>query len=287
MQKREICRMVEGLWTEVPGNVLSAEGDILPEHVGTAMFDLPLIGVGSASDPLFDVFKRPGVIGPWHWSPREWLPEARTVISFFFPMTEVVRKSNRESVRIASQLWAYDRIEGQAFIDRFMDAVAAWFREQGYEACIPCADPRWQGLYGGRGIRGYSEICEDTFGSRWSERHAAYLCGLGTFGLSKGLITARGMAGRFGSVVVSAECSPDPRPYTGIYDYCIRCGACVRRCPAGAIDPETGKDHVKCSACVSASSKVLAPRYGCGLCQTGVPCEDRIPGRKPAKTSET
>ena len=31
--------------------------------------------------------------------------------------------------------------------------------------------------------------------------HAAYLCGLGTFGLSRGIITKPGMAGRFGSIM--------------------------------------------------------------------------------------
>ena len=43
--------------------------------------------------------------------------------------------------------------------------------------------------------------------STWSERHVAYVSGLGTFGLSGGLITAKGQAVRLGSVD-----SPGPYP---------------------------------------------------------------------------
>ena len=275
--KQQIYQRIEALDKSVPGNVLREDMGIKPEYAGIRMYDEPLVGFGSAMDPLFDDFKRHEVIGPWHMSPKEWLTEAQTVLSFFFPTSGEVRRSNRKAEQVASDLWAYARIEGQEYIRSFMDAVAAWFHEKGFTACVPSFDPRWQSLVAGQGIAGYPGIQETSFGSRWSERHAAYVCGLGTFGLSKGLITRKGIAGRFGSIVVSAAFEPDPRPYTGIYDYCILCGACARRCPAQAIDMANGKDHMKCRACVAASREILAPRYGCGLCQTGVPCETQIP----------
>ena len=78
-------------------------------------------------------------------------------------------------------------------------------------------------------------------------------------------------------VVPDLVFEPDPRPYTGVYDYCIQCGACAVRCPVGAIDPVKGKDHILCSQCLDRSRELFRPRYGCGLCQTGVPCEDRNP----------
>lgn len=124
----------------------------------------------------------------------------------------------------------------------------------------------------------YACVNEYTFGSNWSERHAAYVCGLGTFGLSKGLITEKGMAGRFASIIIDTEMIPDKRAYAGIYDYCTMCGACVRRCPAGAISKENGKNHNICNEWLQKMGKKYAPRYGCGLCQTKVPCESRIPG---------
>ena len=124
--------------------------------------------------------------------------------------------------------------------------------------------------------------------STWSERHAAYAAGLGTFGLSKGLITKKGMAGRFGSVITSAEFDADIRPYSQPFEYCTMCGACMVKCPAGAIDKAKGcalgKDQLVCGPYVSGSK--LPPhgpnqrvRYGCGKCQCGVPCESGIPKR--------
>ena len=123
----------------------------------------------------------------------------------------------------------------------------------------------------------------------WSERHAAYICGLGTFGLCKGIITRKGMAGRLVSIVTTCPLPPTPRPYADIYEYCSRCGLCARRCPAQAIDPARGmhqaKDHAPCNDFLE-KIRALPPRgasarmrYGCGKCQTGVPCEKGIPPR--------
>ena len=199
------------------------------------------------------------------------------MISLFFPITKEIRDSNAREQELASLPWLYARIEGQAFIGRYMQAFAEKLRGSGAAACVPQADPRWQSVKNGEGIEGYDEMTPETFGSSWSERHAAYVCGLGTFGLSKGLITKRGIAGRFASVVTDLAFEADPRPYTGVYDYCIQCGACAVRCPVGAIDTVKGKDHIICSQCLDRSRELFRPRYGCGLCQTGVPCEDRDP----------
>ncbi len=61
----------------------------------------------------------------------------------------------------------------------------------------------------------------EPFGSNWSERHVAYISGLGTFSLSKGIITEKGMAGRLISLVTDAPLPPTPRAYTELYEYCI------------------------------------------------------------------
>ena len=61
------------------------------------------------------------------------------------------------------------------------------------------------------------------------------------------------------------------RKYTGIYDYCINCGACIARCPVNAISMAKGKDHIKCSLFQKKSMKLYEPRYGCGKCQICVP----------------
>ena len=47
--------------------------------------------------------------------------------------------------------------------------------------------------------------------SDWSERHIAYVAGQGTFSLSDGFITERGIAHRCGSVVIDLKLPPSPR----------------------------------------------------------------------------
>ena len=107
------------------------------------------------------------------------------------------------------------------------------------DACAPALFPRWTRAQSPR----YG------FASTWSERHTAHVCGLGTFGLSDGLITPRGKAVRVGSVVVRARLTPTPRPYADHHEWCLfhaggKCRACMKRCPAGAIS-EKGHDKVQ------------------------------------------
>ena len=59
------------------------------------IYDPPLLGVARASDPLWEILKEPNVVGPDHLTPKEWLPEANSVISYFLPFTEEIRSSNR------------------------------------------------------------------------------------------------------------------------------------------------------------------------------------------------
>ena len=129
------------------------------------------------------------------------------------------------------------------------------------------------------------------YASMWSERHAAYAAGLGTFGLSDGLITPLGKAMRTGSVVARIHVPPTPRPYTEHHAYCLHfthgtCGRCIDRCPAGAITKE-GHDKVRCKTYLRGEVKTyIETTYGfegkgCGLCQTKVPCESGIPAPAP------
>lgn len=215
---------------------------------------------------MFERYKEKKVIGPAFMGPEEWLTGAKTVAAFFFPFTEAVRRSNRESQDRPSAPWLYGRIEGQQFLGAYMGRLRSCIEEGGSRACVPSLDERFQVRFEPDGVDFRAD-------SRWSERHAAYACGLGTFGLSRGLITNKGMAGRIASIILDVELEPDGRSYTGVYDYCIRCGACARRCPAGAISLKTGKNNLKCNAFLNQMKKEYAPRYGCGKCQVGVPCE--------------
>ena len=276
--KQELIQELKRVFRQCEGNhVMIAETE---DQAGAKldMFDEPLIGFASASDSVFEDFKNPEVIGPFYQTPKEWLPEAKTVISFFLPFTEQVRVSNRADKELPSIEWLYSRIEGQSFITDYMRAVADILAEQGMKVCVPSSDPRF-GVIRDE-IKEGDTVVDFHVESKWSERHAAYACGLGTFGLSRGLITKSGMAGRYASIIIDAEIEPDERPYTGVYDYCTRCGACIHKCPVKAISLEYGKNNIKCSNYVDLMGERFSPRYGCGKCQTGVPCENRIPAVK-------
>ncbi|MEL7656340.1 MAG: 4Fe-4S double cluster binding domain-containing protein, partial [Bacillota bacterium] len=137
----------------------------------------------------------------------------------------------------------------------------------------------------------FSTVKSETLGlaSKWSHRHSAYLAGLGTFGLSEGLITEKGKAVRITSLIIEAPLTPTIRPYSTYNEWCLyyrngNCGACMKRCPVHAITKE-GHDKDVCES----YEEVFAEKYwpedigrgdyilGCGLCQSGIPCQNKKP----------
>lgn len=274
MKRQELERIVRELYDSLPGNVITSETAIRESCVGLTMFEPPLVGCGSADDPLFDVFLLETVIGPCHKKPSEWLDGAKSVVSLFFPFSEAVRRSNRCS-GLCSLEWLHGRIEGQAYMISFTKALAKALNEQGFRTCIPACDNRFFCVTGGKPSDGSPLQDPGIYRSNWSERHVAYLCGLGTFGLSKGLITEKGMAGRLSSLITDLPLEADTRPYAEPYAYCLHCGKCIPRCPVNAISLEKGKDHTLCGPHVDSTHRY--GKYGCGLCQAGVPCEAENP----------
>lgn len=267
--KEEFIQTCLDLFAQCPGNQIT-----IPDMGELTIYDAPLIGFASAEDELFTQYKQPEAIDDMFWTPTEWLPEAQTVVSFFFPFSDAVRSNSRVDPKAPSTQWLYGRIEGQQFIDGFMERIGHQLSEQGIRICIPSLDERRKMQMEPVDSAGGLDFHVN---NRWSERHAAYACGLGTFGLSRGLITESGMAGRIASIILDVPYAPDPRTYSGVYDNCIRCGACVRSCPAGAISLEYGKNNMLCSRYLDQFKEQFSPRYGCGKCQVGVPCECRSP----------
>jgi len=255
----------------------------------------PLVGFSRGDDPLYQEYKEK--IGTFYWTPSEIFnktfpglkvePNQLTVISWILPQVESTKSDNRKQSVYPSESWARARIYGEEINVKLRQHVVTTLQGSGLKAMAPMLSPLWKREKSDR----YS------FASNWSERHAAYASGLGTFGLCDGLITPKGKAMRCGSVVAHIKISPTNRPYQDHLAYCLFftqgiCGKCIQRCPAGAIT-ETGHDKVKCSKYIRQTTVEYVKSnygfdgYGCGLCQTGVPCESKIPIEQDVETYES
>lgn len=253
-------------------------------------FDTPMVGFAMGRDPLFKAYK--DHVGPFHWTPLEIFKQTFTdirssaddlsVISWILPQTRATKADNSKEDRFPAQRWSRARTFGEVFNAKLRQHLVATLMAAGIHAVAPMLAPQWARRDSDR--HGYA--------STWSERHAAYACGLGTFGLSDGLITPLGKAIRVGSVVARIRIAPSPMPYDTHQAYCLfhamgKCGKCIDRCPAGAIT-EHGHDKVKCKTYIRKEAMAyIKTNYGfegkgCGLCQTKVPCESKIPVRQDA-----
>jgi ferredoxin len=249
-------------------------------------FGEPAVGFSHGDDELYRFYKQH--IDPQFYKlPVQWLEETYgyafdeeniSVISWVLPQTEDTKSLCREQTDCPAMEWQMARVYGEECNRSLAQALEEYLKELGYEAVAPMCSEKFSW---GDSDRFYVI-------SNWSERHTALISGLGTFGLCDGLISAKGKAVRYGSVIVNCRLKKTPRSYKEYNEYCMAkdgCTACIRRCPAGAITAK-GHDKVKCIQYhKDVIAKICHDRYGydgysvCGLCQTGVPCESNIPER--------
>ena len=267
MNKEEIIKSAQRFTQDSLSNYISEEAALSQSYIGMKIYDPPLFAFGPADDEIYLSYSSSNIIGEHFVPPLEWLPTAKTIITFFLPYTERIRSSNAVDFLWPSEEWLHGRIEGQLFIKELSIYIQKLLSDAGYESLIPALDPRFIA----------EQTPPDRFTSNWSERHAAFACGLGTFGLSKGIITEKGMCGRLGSLLTDLEVPYDCRPYSEVYEYCSMCGACIPHCPVDAISLEEGKEHLPCFHFLNSVLEKNKPRYGCGKCQVKVPCEQGIP----------
>jgi epoxyqueuosine reductase QueG len=259
------------------------------DAIDGAFFEDILVGFAAADDPLFFDLKR--LVNPEHMTPGETFESVfgagsfsgGAVVSIALPISEKLRATNRGKREWASDVFGLYRSLGADPVPEGLTAhLADWLTERGYRAVVP---PKTEGFK----VR----FADGDFFSTWSERHVAYAAGLGTFSLNQALITRRGIAVRLCSVVTDAILPPSVRAYAAHDEYCLFlshgvCGACIKKCPAGALSKD-GHDKLKCRAyCYGDESKrraaalggVYDAGLGCGMCQLDVPCETRIPTHK-------
>lgn len=273
MNHEQIKTMIHDFWATSPQNYLN-------NGTGEKAWDEPLIHFAAGNDPLFARIKAD--IGPFYWLPEEAYalafpdnprPAAElSVIVWILPQTDATLADQIEATDVPAERWARSRDFGEKFNCALRLHVADTLTATGNPAVAP------------ERLSGFDYRKSEKLGiaSNWSERHTAFIAGLGTFGLSDGLITERGKAVRIGSVVVRAQLPVDVRPYADHQSWCLwhaegRCGACIRRCPPKVISP-AGHDK---AGCFDYIRDVTAPHsraaYGtdatpCGLCQVDIPC---------------
>jgi epoxyqueuosine reductase len=275
-------QIISNFWSVAPENSLRNQEN------GRA-FELPLVGFSNGADTLYPKIKDD--IGSFYMTPLDAFEKAfsgqgkvraeeLTVISWVLPHTSETKADSRSETVYPSERWARARLYGEFFNVALRQHVTEELNKSGFEAAAPGIPPIW------------SSAVSERYGtaSNWSERHAAYVAGLGTFGLCDGLITARGKAMRCGSVVARIRIPASPRPYSEHHEYCLHfshgaCRQCIQRCPVGAIT-ENGHDKKKCADYLSRlRTDYVSARLGlnvdvCGLCQTGVSCESGIPDKR-------
>jgi len=258
----------------------------LPDKDNHFIFDEPLVQFADGDDPIFTEYK--AIIAPTHFTPREALaevyrknpedmPACLSVISWILPITKDIRESNRQQTQTPSRFWSYTRWYGEMFNDAMREHMIELLTGMGYLAVAPVLQPYFK-----------RDANEKGPYTNWSERHIAYAAGLGTFSLSDGFITERGIAHRCGSMVTDLVLPVNPRTAENPYSNCLfylnrKCRGCIVRCPVGAIT-EKGHNKIKCQMYLHDKLSLLSKDYdvgltGCGLCQTKVPCEFRNPSQ--------
>lgn len=274
--------------------VATSPNNRLPAFPEERIWEEPLVGFADGDAPLFQEYKE--IIGDFHLTPREALtmhrqevvfgderrPSSVGVISWVLPSTRETRLSMRCESVVPSLRWNQTRWYGQDFNFKLARYLVSLLETLGHEAVAPELMKSFE-------IR----TLDDGAASNWSQRHIAYAAGLGTFSLSDGLITPKGIAMRAGSVVCDLALPPTPRIYENHVANCLfhrdgSCGRCIERCPAGAIG-EHGHDKIRCREFLFGEQSEVFRRLGregyvgrylgCGLCQTGVPCEAAVPSR--------
>lgn len=227
------------------------------EHNADYCWRRPLVGLADAESPLFPELRVTAY--PGHRLPSDYLPGARTVISYFMPFTEDVVRSNREGGE-PSRTWADAYKATNAMAKELNRHIAARLTGLGHRAAVP---------------EDAFEIVDGTY-SVWSQRHVARIAGLGSFGMNNMLITDSGCCGRFFSVITDMECRHD----SPAGERCLRklgrgCGACMRRCPAHALTDD-GFLREACREYCDGNAGLYGVTV-CGKCSACMPCSFRDP----------
>lgn len=227
----------------------------------------PLLGFAMAQDSLFYQIKK--WVRSTHAMPRDLLPSAKSVISFFLPFENRIHRENAEEHFYASRSWAVAYIETNSLIRDLGEHLKAFLEKEGFRTVLTPATHNYE---------------PEVLVSDWSHRHVAYVTGLGRLGLNNWLITDKGCCGRLGTLVTEAIFRPSVRPTR---EFCLArdghaCSACLSRCVYGALSRD-GFDRFACNRQLlknDAHFRDLQTTDVCGKCGCNLPCSVANPVAK-------
>ena len=221
----------------------------------------PIVRFADAHHPGFAKLKQ--IVDPGHHVPEDFLPGARTVISWFLPFAQDLAKENLPGGSCAAS-WA------DAYL--ITNEMAAWINGE----LVAFLQDEWH--VAAAVVQDAGMISEENPRSRWSQRHVAYLAGHGTFGLNNMLISDAGSVGRYFSLVAALDVQPD-EPV--VQERCLwkkdgSCRLCVARCTAGALT-ENGFDRFRCLELCLENMRKYPGADVCGKCTVELPCSYENP----------
>ncbi len=217
-----------------------------------------VVKFADADDGLFLQLK--DVVRPTHALPADFLKEARTVICFFIPFAEWVAESNIEG-KYSSREWARAYVETNALIDELNQYIKKELEKMNYNAGL---------------IPATHNFDEESLKSDWSHRHAAYIAGIGTFGINNMLITEKGCCGRVGSIITNLEIEASKRSEK---ENCLNkaggsCSVCAERCVNNSLSADSFDRH-KCYSLLLENDRLhseMGLTDACGKCCVDLPC---------------
>jgi epoxyqueuosine reductase QueG len=221
-----------------------------------AELDIPLVGFAPADrwdEPLFE---------PWvpeAFRPRAVFPETNTVVVIGLPVSLPVLES-------APSIWYHELYR----------TVNALLDQAGYRIASVLTADGSPSVWIPRDGYGSLSVLKERPVAFFSHRHAAFLAGLGNFGMNNMLLTpAFGPRVRFASILTAAEIEPDPVLSEPL---CTRCRRCADACPATALDGGDYPAGLTDKAACTARTEELSKRFiqPCGICIKVCPVgEDR------------
>ncbi len=224
--------------------------DMVLESESKELFRKPIVGFSSADNPLYEQLKE--IIRTEHLHPKDILPNAQSVVSFFIPFSESVINSNVKNTSVSRE-WGISYVEGNKLINLISEKLVVYLAKKNIEAST---------------IKATHNFDEKTLKSAWSHRSAAYIANMGKFGLNRMIITKEGCAGRFGTVIIGAEIPIETEEEN--IEYCLyyknaSCLKCIKSCPQNALSID-GFDRFKCYDEVLKNAEELSDIGFCDVC---------------------